>query len=46
LGFTCRARRARTKQGKLFVCFQPAISKDARTKFSVACQGDGTTGLP
>jgi len=34
LGFTFRARPARTKHGKMFVSFQPAISKDAQNKIS------------
>jgi RNA-directed DNA polymerase len=34
LGFTFRARAARTKHGTMFVCFQPAISKDAQLKIS------------
>jgi RNA-directed DNA polymerase len=34
LGFTFRARPARTTHGKMFVSFQPAISKDAQTKIS------------
>jgi len=34
LGFTFRARRARTKHGKMFVSFQPAISNDAQKKIS------------
>ena len=34
LGFTFRARAARTKHGTMFVAFQPAISKDAQNKIS------------
>jgi Group II intron, maturase-specific domain len=34
LGFTFRARPARTTHGKMFVSFQPAISKDAQKKIS------------
>jgi RNA-directed DNA polymerase len=34
LGFTFRARAARTKRGIMFVSFQPAISKDAQNKIS------------
>jgi RNA-directed DNA polymerase len=34
LGFTFRARAARTKNGTMFVSFQPAISKDAQNKIS------------
>jgi RNA-directed DNA polymerase len=34
LGFTFRARAARTKRGIMFVAFQPAISKDAQNKIS------------
>ena len=34
LGFTFRARAARTKNGAMFVAFQPAISKDAQNKIS------------
>ena len=34
LGFTFRARAARTKHGTMFVSFQPAISKDAQNKIS------------
>jgi hypothetical protein len=34
LGFTFRARAARTKRGTMFVAFQPAISKDAQNKIS------------
>ena len=34
LGFTFRARAARTKHGAMFVLFQPAISKDAQNKIS------------
>jgi RNA-directed DNA polymerase len=34
LGFTFRARGARTKRGTMFVSFQPAISKDAQNKIS------------
>ena len=34
LGFTFRARAARTKHGAMFVAFQPAISKDAQNKIS------------
>jgi RNA-directed DNA polymerase len=34
LGFTFRARAARTKHGRMFVSFQPAISKDAQNKIS------------
>ena len=34
LGFTFRARTARSKHGKLFTSFQPAISKDAQDKIS------------
>jgi RNA-directed DNA polymerase len=34
LGFTFRARAARAKHGKMFVSFQPAISKDAQHKIS------------
>ena len=32
LGFTFRARAARTKHATMFVSFQPAISKDAQNK--------------
>jgi RNA-directed DNA polymerase len=34
LGFTFRARTARTKHGTMFVAFQPAISKEAQNKIS------------
>ena len=34
LGFTFHARAARTKNGTMFVSFQPAISKDAQNKIS------------
>ena len=34
LGFTFRPRGARNKDGRLFVSFQPAISKDALNKIS------------
>jgi RNA-directed DNA polymerase len=34
LGFTFRPRGARTKDGRIFLSFQPAISKDALNKIS------------
>jgi hypothetical protein len=34
LGFTFRARKARSRQGKYFTNFLPAISKEALTKIS------------
>ncbi|RSO18773.1 group II intron reverse transcriptase/maturase [Streptomyces sp. WAC 06725] len=34
LGYTFRARRSRTRQGRQFLAFEPAVSKDALNKIS------------